>query len=82
MSTSVFETATFDSKTGLYSKVHVSSDGASNVANAKLTITDATGHVCHTTNDKNLIARDYIIKTTSSRGDYIEASSSAVIHVS
>ena len=73
MSTSVFETATFDSKTGLYSKVHVSSDGASNVANA-------TGHVCHTTNDKNLIARDYIIKTTSSRGDYIEASSSAVIH--
>ena len=75
MSPSVFETATLNSETGVYSKIHVSSDGASNVADAKLSITDATGHVSHTTSEKNLIARDYIVS-----GSKIVSSSSAVIH--
>ena len=72
---SIFETATLDSSTGVYSKVEVSSEGYTNLADAKLTIKDATGKICHTTKDKNLIARDYIIKDNK-----IISSSSAVIH--
>ncbi len=75
MKSSVFETATLNSETQVYSKVHVSSEGSASLANASLTITDAVGHECHTTGDKNLIARDYIIKSNN-----IISSSSAVIH--
>ena len=75
MNSSVFETATLNTS-GVYSKVSVSSEGATSLANAKLSIKDANGHVCHTTNDKNLIARDYI----TAKGASITSSSSAVIH--
>lgn len=75
MNSSVFETATLNTS-GVYSKVSVSSEGATSLANAKLSIKDANGHVSHTTNDKNLIARDYI----TAKGASITSSSSAVIH--
>jgi len=75
MKSTAYETATLNSETGVYSKVYVSSEGCSNLSNASLAIKDATGAVVRTTGDKNIIARDYIVKDNK-----IVSSSSAVIH--
>ncbi len=75
MSSTVFETATMNSETGVYSKVSVSSNGSKDIKSADLAIKDAAGNVRHITSDKNIIARDYIIQ-----GNKIISSSSAVIH--
>lgn len=75
MKSTQYETATLNAETGIYSKVRVASNGSSNVADATLTIKDATGKEVHLTSDKNIIARDYIIQAKK-----IVSSSSAVIH--
>lgn len=76
ITSTAYETSTINSETGVYCKVHVSSEG-----NGSLFIKDASGKTCSITDDKNIIARDYVtnggstpIKTT------LQASSSAVIH--
>jgi uncharacterized surface protein with fasciclin (FAS1) repeats len=73
-----YETATINSSTGLYCKVKVGSSG-----NGTLTVTDATGKSCNVTDTKNLLARDYVVKSVSVDGkscNVISASSFAVIH--
>ena len=75
MNSSEYETATMDSSSGVYCKVHVSSSG-----NNSLTITDATGASQNAIDGyKNMIARDYIV-TGSDNNQRINASSSAVLH--
>lgn len=62
--------------TGVYCKVYVSSTG-----NGTLDVTDATGATHHITNDKNIIARDYVTDgKNNAKDNRIVSSSSAVIH--
>ncbi|MBQ6966011.1 MAG: fasciclin domain-containing protein [Bacteroidaceae bacterium] len=71
-----YETATINSETGVYSKIQVSSSG-----NGSLSVTDANGKTCNITNNKNIIARDYITNGNSNPiSCTITSSSSAVIH--
>jgi len=75
ISSTEYETATMDSETGVYCKVHVSSGGFNT-----LTITDATGKSYDVLNDyKNMLARDYIITGTGNTQS-ISSSSFAVMH--
>lgn len=71
-----FETATINSKTGVYRKLFVSGTG-----NGELTVEDATGATHSLTSDKNIVVRDYITnKNSSPISITLTTSSSAVIH--
>lgn len=76
IATTQYETATINSETGVYCKVKVSSEG-----NGSLTVQDVAGHTRKITNNKNIIARDYITAGQQSAiANTITSSSSAVIH--
>lgn len=77
MNETEFETACINSETNVYRKVSVHSAG-----NGTLSVKDVTGAECSITNDKNIIARDYIVKSGGSRAidKSIITSSSAVLH--
>lgn len=76
IASTAYETATINSETGVYCKVRVSSNGG-----GSLSVTDANGKTCNITNDKNIIARDYITSgVTSAINATLTSSSSAVIH--
>lgn len=71
-----YETQTINSETGVYCKVKVSSDGSNS-----LTVADATGKVCTTTSDYDIMARDYITNgSTTAINATITSSSSVVLH--
>lgn len=71
-----YETATINSKTGVYRKLFVSSAG-----NGELTVEDAVGEKHSLTADKNIVVRDYITnKNSSPISITLTTSSSAVIH--
>lgn len=74
----VYETATINSESGIYCKVTVSSDG-----NETLSVTDATGVKRNITADKNLLTRDYVIRSAKENSkdyDIVSTSSFAVVH--
>ncbi|MCR5313717.1 MAG: fasciclin domain-containing protein [Bacteroidaceae bacterium] len=71
-----YETATVNSETQIYCKLTVSSQG-----NGTLSITDVAGHTRNVTEDKNIIARDYVTNgSTSTTGSVISSSSAIVMH--
>lgn len=75
-STDGYETATINSESGIYCKLYPSRSES-----GELTIKDATGKVCHVTEDNNIFIRDYVTSgEKTSHTNRIVSSSSAVVH--
>lgn len=74
MAATQYETECFDAEAGSYGTLTVRRDGL------KLKITDAIGHICHTTGNNNIMTRDMQFDRQGDSAATIETSSFAVMH--